>query len=236
MLNKVFVSAIIAAAGQGKRMKSRINKQYLELDGKPILIHTLEVFDKTELINEIILILKEDEIEFCREKILNRYEFRKKIILVSGGRERQESVYNGLKFVNKNAQIVVVHDGARPFVTADVIEKSICEALKNKAVGVGVPVKDTIKVVDENSYIIDTPDRSKLWGIQTPQVFDYDILIKAHEKAIEDNYLGTDDCVLVERLGHRVKMIEGNYDNIKITTPEDLILGEAILNRRKSKI
>lgn len=230
-----FVSALIAAAGQGKRMKSKINKQYLELNQKPILVHTLEVFEKSNLINEIILIVRKDEMEFCKDEILNKYRFNKEIKLVVGGKERQESIYNGLKAVDKGADIVVTHDGARPFVTIDIIERSIYEALRNKAVGVGVPVKDTIKVVDKNGDIIDTPDRSGLWRIQTPQTFDYKILLEAHEKAINDDYLGTDDCVLVERLGYKVKMIEGSYENIKITTPEDIILGEAILNRRESK-
>jgi len=234
MIKEGLITALIAAAGQGKRMKSDVNKQYLNINDKPILVHTLEMFDKSQIIDDIILIVKKDEIDFCKKEIINKYKFNKTIKIVSGGKERQESIYNGLKAANKKTKVVVTHDGARPFVTLDIIEKSIYEAIKYKAVGVGVPVKDTIKVIDNDNYIIDTPNRSKLWKIQTPQTFLYNILLRAHEIALHDGFLGTDDSVLVERIGVKVKMIKGSYENIKITTPEDMILGDAILKSRRS--
>lgn len=231
----VFVSALIAAAGQGKRMKSDLNKQYLNLQNKPVVAHTLEIFDKCRLIDEIILIIREDEMEYCNKEVINKYKYNKPIKIVAGGKERQESIFNGLKAADDNSSVIIAHDGARPFITEDIIEESIYVALEFKAVGVGVPVKDTIKVVDINNNIINTPNRNTLWQIQTPQTFRYDILMKAHKKALEDNYFGTDDSVLVERIGYNVKMIAGSYENIKITTPEDLLLGEAILRGRQSK-
>ncbi len=232
-----FVSALIAAAGQGKRMKSDINKQYLKLVDKPILAHTLEVFLRCDMIDEIILIVGQDEMKFCQEEVIDKYGFNQKPIkLVFGGKERQESVLNGLNSVSNETEIVVTHDGARPFITVDIIERSIFGAHDNGAVGVGVPVKDTIKVVDEDKNIIDTPKRSKLWQIQTPQTFSLSTLKKAHLHAQKEGFLGTDDSVLVERIGQRVKMIKGSYENIKITTPEDLFFGESILKRRQSKI
>lgn len=235
MFKDTYISALIAAAGQGKRMESDINKQYLKLLDKPILVYTLEVFIKSLIIDEIIVIVKEDEMEFCKE-VIDKYNLNKKPIkVVKGGKERQESIFNGLNAVNEKSEVVVTHDGARPFVTIDIIEKSIEEALCNRAVGVGVPIKDTIKVVDKERNIVDTPDRSKIWQIQTPQTFSYKLLKDAHLNAKRENFIGTDDSVLVERIGQKVKMIEGSYENIKITTPEDLFFGEAILNRRKSK-
>lgn len=236
MYKDISVSALIAAAGQGKRMKSDINKQYLKLLDKPILAHTIEVFVECNMIDEIILVVCQDEIKFCKEEVIDKYEFyQKPIKLVVGGKERQESIFNGLSAVSNETEIVVTHDGARPFITVDIIERSITSTYDNGAVGVGVPVKDTIKVVDEDTNIIDTPERSKLWQIQTPQTFIYSLLKKAHLHAQTESFLGTDDSVLVERIGHKVKMIRGSYENIKITTPEDLFFGEAILKRRQSR-
>lgn len=237
MYKDIFVSALIAAAGQGKRMKSDVNKQYLNLVDKPILAHTLEVFLDCNMIDEIVLVVGHDEISFCEEEVIDKYNYYKKPVkLVVGGKERQESIFNGLKAVSNETEIVVTHDGARPFVTIDIIERSIIGAFENEAIGVGVPVKDTIKVVDEERNIIDTPDRSKLWQIQTPQTFLCSLLKKAHLQAQKDGFLGTDDSVLVEKIGHKVTMIQGSYENIKITTPEDLFIGEAILKKRQSKI
>lgn len=234
MRKEKYISAIIAAAGQGKRMNQKINKQYLNLYDKPILAHTIEVFEKCLFIDEIIIVSHPDEVAYCKENIIKPYGFKKVKKVVSGGTERQESIFNGLKAVDKACNIVTIHDGARPFIKEEHILDSIDEAIKYKAVGVGVPVKDTIKVVNEEKYIMNTPDRKFLWAIQTPQTFDYHLLMKAHKKAIEDTYLGTDDTVLVERMNQKVKMIIGSYDNIKITTPEDLYLGEAILRHRKN--
>ncbi len=237
MYKDISVSALIAAAGQGKRMNSDINKQYLKLVDKPILAHTLEAFLQCDMIDEIILVVGQEEMGLCQEEVIDKYGFdQKPIKIVSGGKERQESIFNGLKAVAKETEIVVTHDGARPFITVDIIERSIVGAHDNGAVGVGVPVKDTIKVVDEDTNIVDTPERSKLWQIQTPQTFVYDLLKEAHLHAQNDDFLGTDDSVLVEKIGHKVKMIKGSYENIKITTPEDIFFGEAILKKRQFKI
>ena len=223
---------IIVAAGTGSRMNAGINKQFIKLNEKEILVHTIENFYNKENIGEIIIVSKENEIEYVRENILNKYNF-KNIKLIIGGKERQDSVYNGLKALDKNCEIVLVHDGARPFISEEIIDKSIEEAKVNSAIVVGVPVKDTIKVIDNNNQVVNTPKRDQLWSVQTPQVFKYKLLKEAYEKAYNDGYYGTDDSMLVERLGCSVKMIEGSYNNIKITTIEDLGVGEQILNNTK---
>ena len=146
------------------------------------------------------------------------------------GKERQDSVYNGLKLLDKKCHVVLIHDGARPFVSDKIIDNCIEEAKNHKAVVVGVPVKDTIKVIDKDKYIVDTPNRSVLWAVQTPQTFDYNILIDSYKDAFKNGFYGTDDAMLVERIGYKVKMVEGSYNNIKITTQEDLNIGSQILS------
>lgn len=225
------ITTIIPAAGQGKRMKSKLNKQYLSVLNKPVLAHTLEVFQKSNLITEIIIVVREDEMDYCRQEVITEYDYNK-VTLVKGGQSRQESVYNGLQSVD-NADYVLVHDGARPLLTGDVLQKTINQVKNHKAVGVAVPTKDTIKKVDDNGYVKETPDRDELWAIQTPQAFEYGLVVEAYSKAIKDNFKGTDTSMLVERLGHKVKLIQGSYKNLKITTPEDLINAETIIKRRK---
>lgn len=232
MKKEKFVSVIIAAAGRGKRMNSNMNKQYLNLCNKPVLAHAIEAFEQSVYIDEIIVVTHPEEIQYCKERIIDSFGFKKVTKVIGGGSKRQESILNGLKAVDEKCDIVAIHDGARPFIKGETIIDSIDAAIKYKAVGVGVPVKDTIKVVDEEKNIKNTPDRKTLWAIQTPQVFDYKLVLKAHEKAIEDGYQGTDDTVLVERIGEDVKLVMGSYENIKITTPEDLYIGEAILQNR----
>ena len=221
-------SVVIVSAGRGSRMKADINKQFLKLQNKEVIAHTIDKFYNNENIGEIIVVVREDEAEFFKINIIEKYGY-KNIKIAFGGSERQDSVYNGLKMVDENCKIVLIHDGARPFVNNDTIDSAIESAKENKCVIVGVPVKDTIKVIDENNNVCDTPDRSTLWSIQTPQVFDYSLIMKAHEKAREDNYYGTDDSMLMEYFGQKVKVVEGSYNNIKITTPEDLKIGEEIL-------
>lgn len=223
------VSAIIAAGGRGRRMNSSISKQFLNIKGHPILYYTLKKFEKMDKIKSIVLVTGADDLDYTREEIIKRYKF-KKIRLVEGGKERQDSVYNGLRELSPQTDIVVIHDGVRPFVPVNIIEKSITAAAKYKAVGVAVPVKDTIKVVDKNHTIKNTPDRKTLWAMQTPQSFTYDIIMRAYEKAMRDGFYGTDDTVLVERLGLPVKIIEGAYENIKITTPEDIVFAETFIS------
>lgn len=222
------VSALIAAGGQGKRMNSSISKQFLTIQGHPILYYTLNKFEKMDIIRSIVLVTGADDMDYTREEIIKRYRF-KKIEMVEGGKERQDSVYNGLRELSPQTDIVVIHDGVRPFVSIKLIENSIAAAAKFKAVGVAVPVKDTIKVVGNGNIIKTTPIRKSLWAIQTPQSFSYDLIMKAYEQALCEGFYGTDDTVLVERMGLPVKIIEGAYENIKITTPEDMIFAETFV-------
>lgn len=221
---------IIVAAGTGSRMKKDINKQFIKLDNKEIIAYTIDKFYINNEIDDIVVVIKKDEEDYFKENILEKYNF-KNIKIAYGGEERQDSVYNGIQKLDKNCEVVLVHDGARPFVTEEIINNSIQEAKKHNAVVVGVKVKDTIKVVGEEGSIVDTPNRKYLWSVQTPQVFKYDIITKAYENAYNENYYGTDDAMLVEKIGYDVKMIEGSYDNIKITTQEDLNFGEQILRK-----
>lgn len=221
---------IIVAAGSGSRMNRDINKQFIKLNGKEIIAYTIEKFYKNEDIDDIVIVIKESEEEYFVKNIINKYGFDN-VKIAYGGKERQDSVYNGIKKIHTNCDVILVHDGARPFVNNKIIKNSINEAKENNAVVVGVPVKDTIKVVDSNGNIVDTPNRALLWSVQTPQSFKYEIIKKAYEDAYNNNYYGTDDAMLVERIGYNVKMIEGSYDNIKITTEEDLYFGIQILNK-----
>ena len=225
-------SVIIVAAGSGKRMNMDINKQFIKLNEKEIIAHTIEIFYKNENIDEIIVCIKKEEEEFFREKIINRYNF-KNIKISYGGKERQDSIYNGLKLIDSRCEIVLIHDGARPFVSNIIINNSIKTAREKKAVVVGMPVKDTIKFVD-NGNIKDTPNRENLWSAQTPQSFEYKLIMRAYEEAYKHHYYGTDDSMLVEKIGQKVTMIMGSYDNIKITSPEDIGIGEQILNLQRN--
>ncbi|NLM09477.1 MAG: 2-C-methyl-D-erythritol 4-phosphate cytidylyltransferase [Clostridiaceae bacterium] len=223
------VSAIIVAAGTGSRMKSRINKQYLLLNGKPVLAHTIEAFEKSNCISEIIVVINKNDNDFFMDLILKPYNYKKITAIAEGGKDRQESVFNGLCRVSPESDIIVVHDGARPFVTTDIIKTSVDVAAKDGAACVGVPVKDTIKKVNRELKVEHTPDRSALWAIQTPQTFRRSILMEAHNSAANSGFRGTDDSVLAERLGYGVRMVMGSYTNIKITTAEDLVFAENIL-------
>ncbi|KNZ68463.1 2-C-methyl-D-erythritol 4-phosphate cytidylyltransferase [Thermincola ferriacetica] len=226
--------AIIPAAGQGKRMNASVNKQFLSLQGMPVIVHTLRVFDECAAVDEIILVAAAGE-EHLYRKLITEYEIRKLTGIVTGGRERQDSVYNGVLSIRGDCEIVIIHDGARPLITQDLILKTIAAAQETGAAVVCVPVKDTIKVVGENQRVKKTLDRQLLWQAQTPQAFRYGIFIEAIESARADRFMGTDDTSLVERLGGDVKVVLGSYENLKITTPEDLILAEAIMARRNKQ-
>ncbi|HET6420743.1 MAG TPA: 2-C-methyl-D-erythritol 4-phosphate cytidylyltransferase [Geobacteraceae bacterium] len=225
------VAALIPAAGMGKRMAAGINKQYLKLGGQPILAHTLTVFEKAAFVDDVYVIVPEDEIPYCRENVIENHGFSKVRRLVAGGRERQQSVYNGLKAVAglEPDDIVIIHDGVRPFVPVETIRRSIEIARLYDGALVAVPVKDTVKITSED-FVVDTPGRENIWLAQTPQTFRYRIILDAHEKADTDGFLGTDDSSLVERMGKKVRIVIGDYRNIKITTPEDMLLAEAFLN------
>lgn len=207
-------------------------KQFLPLGGIPLLAHTLLAFQQAPEIDEIIPILSPRDTEHCLSDIIKAFHITKVREIVTGGGERQESVSNGIAKLQAGVEIVLVHDGVRPFVTGAMITECVACAAKGECVTVGVPVKDTVKEVDERGIVVRTLDRSVLWSIQTPQAFPCAILRQAHREAVSGNYLGTDDAALVERTGHHVRVIRGSYENIKVTTPEDLMLAEEILKRR----
>lgn len=224
------VIALIPAAGMGKRMGAGINKQYLLIAGSPIVARTVAVFEQSPLVDDIYIISPEAEIPFCREQVVEAYGFAKVRAIIAGGAERQHSALNGLRGIvdPTDDDIVLIHDGVRPFVTHEIIAGAIDTAKREDGALVAVPAKDTIKVV-EGALILDTPRRETLWQAQTPQAFRYGIIRNAHEKAAAEGFLGTDDSALVERLGGKVHVVMGDYRNIKITTPEDLVLAEAFL-------
>ncbi|MGZ4161892.1 MAG: 2-C-methyl-D-erythritol 4-phosphate cytidylyltransferase [Neobacillus sp.] len=222
---------IIPAAGQGKRMGAGKNKLLLELKGIPVLIHTLRVFEDDENCDGIILAIHpQDEAAF--HVLLKKYKIKKVKNLVPGGKERQDSIYNALKTVESGG-IILVHDAARPFIQKHLICRLTETAEKTGAAIIGVPAKDTMKKVRDNA-VVETVERSSLWAVQTPQAFRISILLHAYKKAEEDHFIGTDDSSLVERISYPVSMVEGDYDNIKLTTPEDLFFAESILNKRES--
>ena len=226
------VTVLIPAAGAGKRMGKAPAKQFLTLGDKPILAHTLLAFQRAAEIDEIIPILSEEDLETCLGAIIEAYHITKVRTLVVGGKERQDSVANGLHKLEKNAAIVLVHDAVRPFVTPEMIKETVDYAKRGECVAVGVPIKDTIKEVNDQGMVRHTLDRSRLWAIQTPQAFPVKALKRAYEEASKQRVYGTDDATIVERMGGSVRVIMGSYENIKITTPEDLMLAEEILKRR----
>lgn len=228
--NSNFVSAIIVAAGKGTRMNMSINKQFVDLNDSPLLAHTIKVFQNTAIINEIVIVVNEDDIDFVRNSIVEKYLYTKVSKIVAGGDQRQSSVYNGIRNLNPHADLIAIHDGARPFVTSDIIMNAISAAIENSSAICAVKVKDTIKTSSEDGFVDKTLERNCLWSVQTPQVFRSDILVKAHEDAITNGYLGTDDAVLVERIGIKTKIVPGSYNNIKITTKEDLAFAQAIIS------
>lgn len=215
-------SAIILSGGRGKRMGADISKQFISINDKPILYYTIKKFMENELIDEIILVLPKDEIEYCKKEVLYKNKLRVDKI-VEGGDERQDSVLNGLNAIEKT-DIVLIHDGARPFVTDKIIADGIKAAKKFKAAAPGVMPKDTIKVKDINGLSKETLKREELIAVQTPQIFDYNLILECHNKVKENNIKVTDDTMVVETFGHKVFLYDGEYTNIKITTPEDLIL------------
>ena len=227
----MFYEVVIPAAGQGKRMKAGKNKLFIELSGIPIIIYTLRVFEEDPNCQGIFLSINPAEADYFKEMVAS-FEFKKVKKLVVGGKERQQSVYNALKHVKE--EIILVHDGARPFIDQKQIRELTSAASLHGGAIIAVPVKDTIKKANNRS-VMETVERSSLWSVQTPQAFRASILINAHEKAEADSFLGTDDSSLLERIDEQVIIIEGNYDNIKITTQEDLYFADAILHKQQMK-
>ena len=229
------IAAIVLAAGEGKRMGSGIPKQYMLIKSRPLVYYALKAFEESA-VDEVILVTGEDEIDYCKEYIVDRYHFNKVKKIVPGGWERYASVYFGLEAI-EDADYVLIHDGARPMISAELVQKCIYYVKKYRACVVGMPSKDTIKVVDEENYAIRTPERKTLWQVQTPQCFVTAEIREAYQKMMEagDDSV-TDDGMVMETYGIRgVRMIKGSYENMKITTPEDMLLGEAILKGRSTE-
>ena len=230
-MNKI--TAIVLAAGSGSRMKSKTKKQFMEIKGKPVIWYSLFEFEKSR-VDEIILVTGKEDIDYCKKEIVEKYNLKKIKNVVAGGSERYESVYNGLKEVTGNT--VLIHDGARPLINNEIIERSIEGTIKSDACVVGVPVKDTIKRANKEGYIIDTPNRSELWITQTPQSFKTDLVKMAYKKMKEELEKGnttlniTDDAMVVEEFTtNQVRFVQGDYKNIKVTTPEDIDIAELFI-------
>lgn len=212
-------------------MGGEIPKQYLSLAGIPILAHTLSAFQRSPLVDEIILVVPGGDVAEVRRDVVERYDFSRVSLVIAGGRERQDSVRNALVYVRDEHEIILVHDGVRPFVTGALIERAVAGAKAFGAVTVGVPVRDTVKAVDAAGRVVKTVLREGLWLTQTPQAFRREVILAAYERAAADGFYGTDDASLVERMGIPVRMIPGDADNIKVTTPEDLERGERMIRR-----
>ncbi len=232
-------TAIVLAAGSGSRMHSDIKKQYMQIAGKPLFLYALEVFEKS-FVDEIILVLPSEDIEYVKKDIIGSRNFTKVKAMIPGGSTRYHSVRNGLKAASGDTEIAFIHDGARPFIDDMILERAYDAVMKYGACVIGMPVKDTIKIADSEGFAEMTPDRNHTWLIQTPQVFVYDEISELYEELVrnEEDLISkginiTDDAMVMETFGKRkVKLVEGSYDNIKITTPEDIILAESILKRK----
>jgi len=226
------VTAIVLAAGKGSRMNSDTPKQYLTLLGKPVLFYSLQAFE-TSRVDNIVLVTGSGEQEYCKKEIIERYQIKKVTHIVEGGAERYHSVWHGL-MAAEDSDYVLIHDGARPLITSHIINKAIDAVKKTGACVVGMPVKDTIQIVDEECALVSTPERSRTWIAQTPQCFSYELALSSYNKAIESNDTSvTDDAMVVRKYGNAsVTMLEGSYENIKVTTPEDIAVAECFLKMR----
>ena len=224
------VCALIPAAGKGSRMAHSVKKPYLKLAQKPILAHTIHRFEQNSAVDAIFVIVDQADFSECRAAVLRPYPFTKVQELVEGGETRQRSVYNGVRALSADVDFVIVHDGVRPFVTDEVIFACLTAADECGAAVAAVPVKDTIKVANEDSFIVETPVRDRLWAVQTPQVFQKSLLEEAHQVAQARQLTATDDASLVEQLGFPVKLVKGSYANLKITTPIDLQVAEVLIS------
>ncbi|MBQ2901633.1 MAG: 2-C-methyl-D-erythritol 4-phosphate cytidylyltransferase [Agathobacter sp.] len=228
-------AAIVLSAGVGSRMKSDIPKQYMDLVGKPVIYYSLKAFEDAGF-SSIVLVCGKDDVEYCKKEVVEKHGLKKVTAIVPGGKERYHSVYEGLKAVAE-ADYVFIHDGARPMITQEVIERLQEAVVKEEAAVAGVPVKDTIKIVDDDAYVTDTPERQYVWQVQTPQCFAFPIIYDAYKSVIQDEEEGwtipkiTDDAMVLEyATDHEVKMVEADYRNIKITTPEDLLIAKVFLS------
>lgn len=224
-------SAVIVCAGRGKRMKSDINKVYMSVGGKAVLQLTMEKFMSLDEIDELVVVISRDDEELFAE-IKKDIDSPKPVKVAYGGAERRDSVYSGLKLVDPACDIVLIHDGARPFVEKSDIIKSIECAKESGACALAVRVKDTVKLADDEGFVESTPERDRLWAVQTPQTFSYKLIMEAYSRAVDIGLLATDDCMVAESAGYRVRLVEGSYENIKLTTPEDMLFAKEILKKR----
>lgn len=229
-------SAIVLSAGVGSRMKSDIPKQYMDLAGKPVIYYSLKAFEESGF-SSIVLVCGKDDVEYCQKEIVEKYNLTCVTAIVPGGKERYHSVYEGLKALSET-DYVFIHDGARPMITQDTILRLKEAVVQEEAAVAGMPVKDTIKIVDEEAYVSETPERQYVWQVQTPQCFSYSLIYEAYKSIIQDEEEGwtipkiTDDAMVLEyATDHEVKMIEADYRNIKITTPEDLEIATIFLEK-----
>jgi len=235
MFERNKISAVILAGGSGTRMTGDIPKQYLEIGGKPILNYSVDAFESAGCIDEIILVVPPGKVEYCRQNIVERGNYDKISKIVEGGATRQESSLKGVLAADSASDFVMIHDGARPFIQRDEIEKMAEKLAVSHAVIMAVPVKDTIKKISPAETIEETLERKSLWAALTPQAFKRELIIEAHKYANEIGFQGTDDASLVEIMGKKVNILKGSYLNIKITTKEDMVFAEAILAHRRGK-
>lgn len=227
--------AIVLAGGAGKRMGTATNKQFLLLDNKPIIVRTLQIFEECRPVDGVYLVVNQKDLPVMQEEILETYKFNKVLKLVIGGRLRQDSVRNGLEAIENPCDIVIIHDGARPFVSPSFVEKGIFLMEMFDAVIPALPVKDTIKTVSKEGFVMKTLERDSLWNVQTPQTFKYELILKAYREGMNKKLYGFDDATFLEHMGKKVKVIEGSPYNIKITTPEDLIIAKGMLSQLKAE-
>lgn len=237
---QAYTTAIVLAAGQGKRMNTKVHKQYLLIEDRPVLYYSLRAMEDS-FIDDIVLVVGKGEEEYCRREILEKYHFTKVHAVIEGGKERYHSVALGLHAISWECDYVFIHDGARPFINEEILRRAYECVMQCKACIVGMPVKDTVKISDRNGYVESTPPRNRVWQVQTPQVFEtaliiqaYDELIDREEELQEQHVTITDDAMVVEYFTQtQVKFVEGSYQNIKITTPEDLLIAEAFLQKQR---
>ncbi|NLV22611.1 MAG: 2-C-methyl-D-erythritol 4-phosphate cytidylyltransferase [Syntrophomonadaceae bacterium] len=222
---------VIAAAGQGSRMGIKTNKQFIMLNNKPVIAYSLDFFEKQETVDEIVVVTSAKELDYCRFEIIEKNKYQKVSAVLIGGQQRQDSVWTALQYLSEDTDFVAVHDGARPLLSADVLSRLLTAAEEWGAAIPGVPSRDTIKMVNKDSFVRQTLDRNVIYSIQTPQVFKFKELFTAYKYADEEGFYATDDAALFEKYIGQVKVVEGDYDNIKITTPLDLIIVQNLLTR-----
>ncbi len=228
--------AIILAGGAGKRMGAATNKQFLLIENKPIIVHTLQIFEDCRAIDGVYLVVNQKDLTVIQEEILETYKLNKILKLVIGGKLRQDSVRNGLEAIEQPCDFVVIHDGARPFVSPAFIEKGIFLMEMFDAVIPALPMKDTVKVISKEGFVVKTLERDSLWHVQTPQTFKYQLIVKAYREGMAKKHYGYDDATFIEHMGKKVKVIEGSPYNMKITTPEDLTIARGLLSELKGSL